>query len=140
MTEIALTLRLDNIPETARDFLNSVGDYKKFAFYGQMGAGKTTFISAICHELKALDLVSSPTFSIVNEYQTASGDLIYHFDFYRINRVEELYDIGFEEYTDTGAWCFIEWPEKGEAVIPEDFLQVNILATESGDRKVIYRI
>ena len=98
-----------------------------FAFYGQMGAGKTTFIKAVCAELGIADTVNSPTFSIVNEYRSDStGALVYHFDFYRIKKLEEVYDMGYEDYFYSGAPCFIEWPELIEELLPEDTVRVTI--------------
>lgn len=134
MINMDLELKLDNIDIAAKEFLNALGENKQIAFYGNMGAGKTTFITALCSELKALDLVSSPTFSIVNEYETESGDTIFHFDFYRINEVEELYDIGFEEYIAKDAWCFIEWPEKGESLLNESFIKARIEVSDTEKR------
>ena len=129
-----LKLELSNLGSAAENFLSFLGNKRKVAFYGNMGAGKTTFITSLCDQLKALDLVSSPTFSIVNEYETESGELIYHFDFYRIKETEELYDIGFEEYIDSDNWCFIEWPEKAASLISEDFLKVKIEPSIEGER------
>lgn len=136
MREEKLLLSLDNLEEVAADFLEKAGANKKYAFYGTMGAGKTTFITALCRQLKAVDLVSSPTFAIVNEYETENQDIIYHFDFYRIKNSEELYDIGFEEYCQQDTWCFIEWPEKGEELIPEDFVSVAITVESDNKRRV----
>jgi tRNA threonylcarbamoyladenosine biosynthesis protein TsaE len=138
MSKAEIELSLDNIQKSAKEFLNNNVDHKKFAFVGQMGAGKTTFITALCRELKVLDLVSSPTFSIINEYTTEDGENVYHFDFYRIENIEELYDIGFEEYCDSNDWCFIEWPEKGEEIIPEDFIFVDILLVNDQKRIIKY--
>ena len=122
MATVELDLSLEEIEQVAVNFLGKIQGNRQFAFYGSMGAGKTTFITALCHKLKALDLVNSPTFSIVNEYETESGDTIFHFDFYRIKEPEELYDIGFEEYMKPEAWCFIEWPEKAEELLPDNFI------------------
>ena len=107
---------LDNIREAARQFIENIGDHRVFAFYGKMGAGKTTFIKAICEELGVEDVITSPTFAIVNEYTSQSSlltpnDSIFHFDFYRIKKLEEVYDMGFEDYFYSGSLCFIEWPE-----------------------------
>ncbi|MBN1117135.1 MAG: tRNA (adenosine(37)-N6)-threonylcarbamoyltransferase complex ATPase subunit type 1 TsaE [Bacteroidales bacterium] len=140
MSEFELILDLEKIDQVAKKFIHLTSGKKKFAFYGQMGAGKTTFITALCHELKATDLVSSPTFSIVNEYQTENQDSIYHFDFYRINDTSELYDIGFEEYCYSDCWCFIEWPERGEAVIPQDFINVRIHIADDNKRRLVFQI
>jgi tRNA threonylcarbamoyladenosine biosynthesis protein TsaE len=138
MNEINITL--ENLSSAAREFLIQNKNKRKFAFQGQMGAGKTTFITALCEELGVIDLVSSPTFSIINEYSTNNSDRIFHFDFYRINTTDELYDIGFEEYCYTNDWCFIEWPEKGVGIIPEDFLFVTIKVGDSGERKLNFSI
>lgn len=138
MPKAEIKLSLENIQKSAKKFLKNHSNHKKFAFFGQMGAGKTTFITALCRELKVLDLVSSPTFSIINEYTTERGDRVYHFDFYRIENIEELYDIGFEEYCDGNEWCFIEWPEKGKEIIPEDFIFVNILFVNDQERLIKY--
>ena len=104
---------LDTIREAAREFVANMDDRTVFAFRGSMGAGKTTFIKAICEELGVEDVINSPTFAIINEYRsTTTGELIYHFDFYRINKLSEAEDIGTEDYFYSGALCFIEWPEK----------------------------
>ncbi|MBN2484609.1 MAG: tRNA (adenosine(37)-N6)-threonylcarbamoyltransferase complex ATPase subunit type 1 TsaE [Bacteroidales bacterium] len=131
-----MEIQLENINRAAMDFLRTNSGYNKFAFYGAMGSGKTTFITALCKALNAIDLVSSPTFSIVNEYNTRDENVIYHFDFYRIKNPEELYDIGFEEYCRNDAWCFIEWPEKAEELIPENFLKVFIEVNENDSRTI----
>lgn len=134
MSEIRIHIALDTINDAVSTFISETKGYKRFAFYGGMGAGKTTFITALCQQLKALDLVSSPTFSIVNEYETELDETIYHFDFYRIKEPEELYDIGFEEYVAEDNWLFIEWPEKAEELLPEDVVKVNIDVADSEDR------
>lgn len=136
MNIVSLKLTLDNASDIAEKFLSVVGDYRKFSFSGSMGAGKTTFITSICQKLKAIDSVSSPTFSIVNEYETETEELIYHFDFYRIENPEELYDIGFEEYCVDNHWCFIEWPEKAQELIPEDFISVAMIVEEDDNREI----
>ncbi len=97
-----------------------------FAFYGGMGAGKTTFIKALCAVLGVADIVQSPTFSIVNEYKTTAGDSIYHFDFYRIKKTGEVFDIGYEDYLYSGSYCFMEWPELIESLLPDDAVKVRI--------------
>ncbi len=104
------------------------------AFYGKMGAGKTTFVRALCEELGVSDAVNSPTFSIVNEYRMADGQPLFHFDFYRINRVEEAFDLGFEDYLYSGRTCFIEWPELVEELLPAETLRVSIAEAEDGMR------
>jgi tRNA threonylcarbamoyladenosine biosynthesis protein TsaE len=140
MSSQYLELSLSSIQQVAAEFLRVCSPQRKFAFYGAMGSGKTTFITALCKELKAMDLVSSPTFSIVNEYETETGELIYHFDFYRIKTIEELFDIGFEEYCNDIAWCFIEWPEKAEEVISDEFVKVVITIDKSGNRGLSFTI
>jgi len=127
---------LENIRESAREFISQMGDAKVFAFYGQMGAGKTTFIKAVCEELGVSDVITSPTFAIVNEY-TAS-EPVYHFDFYRIKKLEEVYDMGYEDYFYSGALCFIEWPELIEELLPEDAVRVTISEERDGTRTVTF--
>ena len=128
---------IDNIREAARQFVGNMGDASVFAFYGNMGAGKTTFIKAVCEELGVEDVITSPTFAIVNEYRAEeTGELIYHFDFYRIKKLEEVYDMGYEDYFYSGALCFIEWPELIEELLPADAVRVWIEETEGGKRKV----
>ena len=126
---------LDNIEEVAKEFINLMGDDTIFAFYGKMGAGKTTFIKALCKALGVEDEVNSPTFAIVNEYRSEStAELIYHFDFYRIKKVEEVYDLGYEDYFYSGALCFIEWPELIEELLPEDTKKISIEENNDGER------
>ncbi len=128
---------LADINEAAKQFIENMGDGKVFAFYGKMGAGKTTFIKAICEELGVDDVITSPTFAIVNEYQSATtGDSIYHFDFYRIKKLEEVYDMGYEDYFYSGSLCFLEWPELIDDLLPEDATKVTIEATDNGGRVV----
>ena len=128
---------LDSIHEAARQFIAAMGDNTVFAFYGKMGAGKTTFIKAVCEELGVTDVINSPTFAIVNEYCSEEvGELIYHFDFYRIKKLEEVYDMGYEDYFYSGALCFIEWPELIEDVLPGDAVKVYIDELEDGSRKI----
>ena len=128
---------LAHINEAAKAFVENIGDNTVFAFYGKMGAGKTTFIKAICEELGVDDVITSPTFAIVNEY-TAQDGPVYHFDFYRIKKIEEVYDMGFEDYFYSGALCLIEWPELIEEVLPEDALKVTIEEKEDGSRAVLF--
>ena len=128
---------LDNIHEAAKEFIAAMGDNTVFAFYGKMGAGKTTFIKAVCEELGVTDVINSPTFAIVNEYRSdENGELIYHFDFYRINKPSEAEDIGTEDYFYSGALCFIEWPEKIEDLLPGDVVEVAITESPDGSRTV----
>lgn len=129
--------KLDNIREAAKQFIANIGDSTVFAFYGNMGAGKTTFVKAVCEELGVDDVITSPTFSIVNEYRSEqTGELIYHFDFYRVKKIEEVYDMGFEDYFYSGALCFIEWPELCEEVLPDDTVKVYIKEAPDGSRTV----
>ncbi|SFW28053.1 tRNA threonylcarbamoyladenosine biosynthesis protein TsaE [Prevotellaceae bacterium HUN156] len=135
----------EHIREAAREFINQIGDRRVFAFYGKMGAGKTTFVKAICEELGVDDVITSPTFAIINEYtidklQTSNikHQSIYHFDFYRIKKIEEVYDMGYEDYFYSGALCFIEWPELIEDILPDDAVHVNITEQEDGSRLVTF--
>ncbi len=129
---------LEHIREAAREFIEHIGDHRVFAFYGKMGAGKTTFVKAICEELGVEDVITSPTFAIINEYTTSTGTPIYHFDFYRIKKLEEVYDMGYEDYFYSGALCFIEWPELIEDVLPDDAVRVTIEEQADGSRAVFY--
>ena len=128
---------LEHIHEAAREFIAAMGDNTVFALYGKMGAGKTTFIKALCQELGVEDVVTSPTFAVINEYRSdIAGELIYHFDFYRIKKLEELYDMGYEDYFYSGALCFIEWPELVEELLPGNTIKVTIEELEDGSRKL----
>ncbi len=144
---------LEHIREAAREFIAQIGDHRVFAFYGKMGAGKTTFVKAVCEELGVDDVITSPTFAIVNEYTVSQNSslftfhsslssllsslsTIYHFDFYRIKRLEEVYDMGYEDYFYSGALCFIEWPELIEELLPDDAVRVIIEEQADGSRRV----
>ena len=128
---------LADINEAAKQFIANMGDSKVFAFYGKMGAGKTTFVKAVCEELGVDDVITSPTFAIVNEYQSArTGDSIFHFDFYRIKKLDEVYDMGYEDYFYSGSLCFLEWPELIEELLPEDAVKVTIEETQDGSRLI----
>jgi len=128
----------DNISEAAQQFVDAMGNRKIFAFYGKMGAGKTTFIKAICERLGVNDIITSPTFAIVNEYLDADENPIYHFDFYRIKKQQEVLDIGFDDYVYSGHLCFMEWPEYIEDLLPEDTVKVNITEQDDGSRLVTF--
>ena len=127
----------EDIKQAAKQFVETMGENTVFAFYGKMGAGKTTFIKAVCEELGVADTVTSPTFAIVNEYEAAGGHPIYHFDFYRIKKVSEAYDMGCEEYFYSGHPCFIEWPELIEEVLPEETVNATIEALSNGERRLV---
>lgn len=128
---------LDHIEEAAREFISQMGDDTVFAFYGKMGAGKTTFIKALCKLLGVEDEVNSPTFAIINEYRSqTTAELIYHFDFYRIKKLEEVYDLGYEDYFYSGAFCFIEWPELVEELLPTDAKKITITENSDGSRTI----
>ena len=123
-----------HLATAAKQLLHHAGGKKIFAFYGSMGAGKTTFIKTICRELGAVDTVTSPTFTLVNEYLTSAGDSIYHIDFYRINKQEEVFDFGIEEYLRGDTYCFMEWPELIEEILPPETLRIRITAGENEER------
>ena len=128
---------LADIDRAAEEFLREIGDNRLIAFFAPMGAGKTTFTSAICRKLGVReDAVSSPTFAIVNEYRTASGEMMYHFDFYRITKTAEALDIGFYDYVDSGCLCIMEWPENVEEILPEETLRVHIVVNPDKSRTV----
>jgi tRNA threonylcarbamoyladenosine biosynthesis protein TsaE len=138
-----VTFTEEALPAAAKTFLQAVGNHRVIAFYGGMGAGKTTFIAALCRELGVTEPVTSPTFAIVNEYavndelrKTNDESSIYHFDFYRIKRLEEAYDIGFEDYLYSGHLCLIEWPELIEELLPDDTLRVHITIADDGSRSI----
>ena len=117
---------VDELPEVARKLLTTFGDDRFFAFFGKMGVGKTTLIKELGAELGVEDNVCSPTFAIVNEYTSGEGEPVYHFDFYRLKSVAEAYDIGYEEYFYSGCYCFTEWTEKVEELLPERYVRVEI--------------
>lgn len=127
---------LQRIHDAAHRFIEAMGDNTVFAMYGKMGAGKTTFIKAVCECLGVEDVINSPTFAIVNEYRSSSSELIYHFDFYRIKKLEEVYDMGYEDYFYSGALCFIEWPELIEELLPAEAVKVTIEEQEDGSRLI----
>lgn len=130
---------LDCIKEAAQQFIDNMGTGNVFAFYGKMGAGKTTFIKAICECLDVEDVITSPTFAIINEYYSNKlQDSIYHFDFYRIKKLEEVYDMGYEDYFYSHRLCFLEWPELVEELLPKDAVKVTIAEQEDGSRLVTF--
>ena len=128
---------LDTINKTAKEFIDQIGEHTVFAFNGKMGAGKTTFIKAICEVMGVKETINSPTFSIVNEYEAADGRIIYHFDCYRINKIQEAIDLGAEEYLYSGNLCFIEWSENIAPLLPDSLVNVNIEEIENGKRQII---
>lgn len=129
---------VDSLQGAAREFMAAMGDYTVFAFYGEMGAGKTTFINALCRELGVIeDVTNSPSFAIINEYRSdTTAELIYHFDCYRLENEEEAIEIGTEDYFDCGAVCLIEWPERIEGLLPDDTVEVNITVNDDNTRKM----
>jgi tRNA threonylcarbamoyladenosine biosynthesis protein TsaE len=135
MTRIEIP-SLSSIDAAAKQLVEAFGDHTKVAFSGEMGAGKTTLIQAVCRQLGVRDNVSSPTFALINEYFTENGASIYHFDLYRIDNVSEMYDMGYEDYFYSDAWCFIEWPEKAADLMPPGLLYLTITVNDDGSRTV----
>lgn len=133
---MTIQFSIDQIDEVARRFLQEIGDEKVFAFYGDLGAGKTTFIKSVCGRLGVDSPVNSPTFAIINEYGSPNGP-VYHFDFYRIKQPSEAYDIGCEDYFYSGQYCFIEWPEKLENLLPE-CREVRLSVLPDGKREMSF--
>jgi tRNA threonylcarbamoyladenosine biosynthesis protein TsaE len=123
-----------HLPAAAKLLLGETTGNRLFAFYGSMGAGKTTIIKAVCAALGAVDIVSSPTFTLVNEYKTTTGEALYHIDFYRIKKQEEVFDFGIEEYLAGDSYCFMEWPELIEELLPEETVKVHITVDENEQR------
>jgi len=134
--ESEIIFGLDEIDQAATRFLEALGERRIVAFYGSMGAGKTTFIRALCRQLGVEDTVTSPTFALVNEYRNRQGDSIFHFDFYRIRRLAEAIDMGCDEYFQSGHLCLIEWPELVEELLPTETLRVSIQETPDGLRRL----
>ena len=128
---------IEEIAVAAKEFVAAMGDRKVFAFYGKMGAGKTTFIKAVCEELGVEDVINSPTFAIVNEYVDGQDEPIYHFDFYRIKNQQEVMDLGYEDYVYSGHVCFMEWPELIENLLPDDAVKVTIEEEIDGGRVLV---
>ncbi len=133
---LSIEMSLSDINRAASEFLRQTEGCKHFAFYGAMGAGKTTFIKALCKALGVTGIVTSPTFALVNEYNAGNNGMIYHFDFYRINKPEEAFDFGCEEYFTPENYCFVEWPEKAETALPQDIYNVEIVELANGKRKI----
>ncbi len=134
---LKLTNNLIDIQKTAEELIQYAGNEKIFLFYGDMGAGKTTFIKSLCECLGAKENVTSPTFSIVNEYR-GDTNKIYHFDFYRLKKQDEALDMGYEEYFYSGHYCFIEWPEKISSLLPEHYIRVDIQVLSNNQRKLTF--
>ncbi len=130
---------LEQLPRLASDLLEEFREERFFAFFGKMGVGKTTLIKALCDQLGVKEVVCSPTFAIINEYTTGEGEPVYHFDFYRLKSAEEAYDIGYEEYFYSGMYCFTEWTEKIEQLLPEHYVRVEMKET-NGIRTLIATI
>ena len=129
---------LEEIDAVAKEFISATRGYDLFAFYGQMGAGKTTFTVALCKAWGVEDVVNSPTFAIVNEYCCADGETLYHFDFYRIKNIAEAMDIGVEDYFYSGSRCIMEWPENIEELLPDEVLRVYIEVNPDLSRTVVW--
>jgi tRNA threonylcarbamoyladenosine biosynthesis protein TsaE len=127
---------LQEIEKASKRFLDLTKGHKKFAFTGALGSGKTTIINAICQQLGVINLVTSPSFALVNEYLTASGETIFHFDFYRIRSITEAFDLGYEEYFFSDAWCFIEWAEKAADILSKEFVPVHIEVLDDNTRRI----
>ena len=128
---------IEEIAVAAKEFVAAMGERKVFAFYGKMGAGKTTFIKAVCEELGVEDVINSPTFAIVNEYVDGKGERVYHFDFYRIKNLQEVMDLGYADYVYSGHVCFMEWPELIESLRPDDAVKVTIEEEIDGGRVLV---
>lgn len=138
MTTIKINGTAD-LRRAAKEFIGLMGDNTVFAFYAPMGTGKTTFIKAVCEELGVSDVINSPTFSIINEYRSdKSGELIYHFDCYRLNKIEEALNLGVEDYFDSGSLCFIEWPEILEPILPNDIVRIQIAEQPDSSRLLTF--
>ena len=142
MTKFSIEVKdIESLPKVAHKLLDSLDSKRLIAFYGEMGVGKTTFIKVICKALSVDQIVNSPTFSIVNQYETREGELVNHFDFYRLESYQEALDIGIFDYWDSGDFCLMEWPEKVEKLLPEDCVYLNIIEDEvSGMRTISWEV
>lgn len=137
MSKYSITVKsLEEYGSAARWFTTFLDKGNIFAFYGKMGSGKTTFIKSLCEEMGVTDAINSPTFAIVNEYSDSNDNTIYHFDFYRIKSIAEVYNMGYEEYFYSNAYCFLEWPELVEELLPEEHIKVLIEEGENGERTI----
>jgi tRNA threonylcarbamoyladenosine biosynthesis protein TsaE len=140
MDEMVLTVKsLSELPGTAKTILEDMKDECVFAIQGKMGAGKTTLIKTFCELLGTIEMVSSPTFSLINEYTDKAGESVFHFDFYRIKKREEVFDIGYEEYLFSGSYCFIEWPELIFDLLPQKYVLISIKETNDKQRIITYK-
>lgn len=142
MEKIIVIPSVESLSEAARELMSVMGDYTVFAFHGEMGVGKTTFINALCRELGVEnDHTASPSFAIVNEYRSDStAELIYHFDLYRLETLEDALEIGIEDYLDCGALCLIEWPDRVADILPSDTVDVNIFEEPDGSRRMVVNL
>jgi len=140
MEKQLIVKNLNELPKAAQNILEDIGEHKVVAFFGKMGVGKTTLIKALCQQMGVEDVVSSPTFALINEYLSGIGESIFHFDFYRIESIEEVYDIGYEEYIYSGHYCFIEWPEMIVELLPETFVYLSIKENDNGTRVIKYKV
>ncbi len=140
MEKILFSKAPEDLTLAAAKILQELPSEYIFAFYGNMGTGKTTLIKAFCHVLGSSDVVHSPTFSLVNEYEDSQGRSLYHFDFYRIKNIEEVYDMGFEEYIYSGNYCFLEWPERISELLPKTYVYISIEVIEDEVRKITYSL
>ena len=136
---MTINFTLEEIQATAKQILSTPSLKKVITFHAEMGVGKTTLIKEIVKQLGVKDNSSSPTFSLVNEYETTAGEIVYHFDLYRLNSEEEAYDMGVDEYFYSGNWCFIEWPEKTPNLIPIDHASINMKLNKDGSRELILK-
>ncbi len=140
MKKVLFSETPEDLTIAATMILEEMSSERIFAFYGEMGSGKTTLIKAFCGVLGSRDMVHSPTFSLVNEYEDDQGESLYHFDFYRIKTIGEVYDMGFEEYVYSGNYCFMEWPERILELLPKFYVYVSIEVKEKEARKITYAL